>query len=110
MDVELYVYDLSRGLARNMSAALVGVQLDAIYHTAIVLEGVEYGKLFRLYSMVDNRILISVVYDGGIQMATPGMTHLGKPMQILNLGRTSLPMDIIRDYIESMRPLYTAEV
>ncbi len=46
MDVELYVYDLSRGLARNMSAALIGVQLDAIYHTSIVFEGVEYGQLF----------------------------------------------------------------
>ena len=48
MDVELYVYDLSRGLARNMSAALIGVQLDAIYHTSIVFEGIEYGKLFQL--------------------------------------------------------------
>jgi len=46
MDVELYVYDLSRGLARNMSAGLIGVQLDAIYHTSIVFEGIEYGKSF----------------------------------------------------------------
>lgn len=44
MDVELFVYDLSQGLARNMSAALIGVQLDAVYHTSIVFEGVEYGK------------------------------------------------------------------
>jgi desumoylating isopeptidase 1 len=55
-------------------------------------------------------ILMSIVYDGGIQMVTPGMTHLGRPMQILKLGRTSLPMDIIMDYLDSMRPIYTAEV
>jgi hypothetical protein len=55
MDVELYVYDLSRGLARNMSAALIGVQLDAIYHTSIVFEGVEYGKSFRSKPLVGLR-------------------------------------------------------
>jgi hypothetical protein len=48
MDVELYVYDLSQGLARNMSAALIGVQLDAIYHTSIVFEGIEYGMSVHL--------------------------------------------------------------
>ena len=45
MDVELYVYDLSRGLARTMSASLLGVQIDAVYHTSIVIEGVEYGEI-----------------------------------------------------------------
>ena len=55
MDIELYVYDLSRGLARNMSAALIGVQLDAIYHTSIVFEGIEYGKSFLVKSLVWRR-------------------------------------------------------
>jgi hypothetical protein len=27
-----------------MSASLIGVQLDAMYHTSIVLEGVEYVR------------------------------------------------------------------
>ena len=42
MEVQLYLYDLSRGLARSMSATFLGTQLDAIYHTSIVLQGVEY--------------------------------------------------------------------
>lgn len=41
MDVELYVYDLSRGMARQYSQALAGIYIDAIYHTAIVFGGVE---------------------------------------------------------------------
>lgn len=45
MEVQLYLYDLSRGLARSMSASLLGHQLDAIYHTSIVLQGVEYVGL-----------------------------------------------------------------
>lgn len=49
MEVSLYMYDLSRGLVRMMSASLIGVQLDAMYHTSIVLEGVEYVRCFPVY-------------------------------------------------------------
>lgn len=42
MDVELYVYDLSQGLARQMSRSFLGIQIDAVYHTALVFEGIEY--------------------------------------------------------------------
>ena len=35
--VQLYVYDLSRGLARQLSMGLLGKQIDAIYHTSIVV-------------------------------------------------------------------------
>jgi hypothetical protein len=92
MDIQLYVYDLSRGLARNMSASLLGIQLDAIYHTSIVFEGVEY------------------VYDGGIQTVVPGKTHLGSPIEIVKLGRTELPIEVIMDYLESLRSIFTQEV
>lgn len=91
-DVELYVYDLSQGLAKQLSAALLGIQIDAVYHTSIVMEGVEY------------------VYDGGIKTVRPGETHLGKPLQIIPLGQTSLPMEIIIDYLESLKSIYTAAV
>lgn len=33
MDVQLYVYDLTRGMARLMSRGLLGIQIDAVYHT-----------------------------------------------------------------------------
>lgn len=92
MRIQLYVYDLSNGLARQISAALMGVQIDAVYHTSIVMEGIEY------------------VYDGGIRSADPGRTHLGKPMQIMDLGTTNLPMDVIMEYLESLRSIYTPEV
>ena len=92
MEVELYVYDLSRGIARNLSATILGTQLNAVYHTAIVLQGIEY------------------VYDGGIKAVEPGMTHLGPPMQKLSLGKTDLPMEVIQDFLESLRPIYTLEV
>lgn len=92
MDVHLLVYDLSQGLARQMSMGLLGFQLDAIYHTSIELQGREY------------------VYDGGIISIVPGSSHLGQPMEKLHLGKTNLPMDVIGDYLESIRSIFTIEV
>lgn len=91
MDVQLLVYDLSRGLARHMSLGLLGFQLDAVYHTSIELAGREY------------------VYDGGIIAIAPGSSHLGQPMQKMHLGTTSLPMDVIEEYLDSIRPIFTLE-
>ncbi|KAH6845456.1 P-loop containing nucleoside triphosphate hydrolase protein [Chaetomium sp. MPI-CAGE-AT-0009] len=91
MDVHLLVYDLSRGLARQMSLGLLGFQLDAIYHTSIQLNGLEY------------------VYDGNIVAIRPGSSHLGQPMEKLHLGRTELPMDVIEEYLDSLREIYTVE-
>ncbi|KAK0383490.1 hypothetical protein NLU13_9401 [Sarocladium strictum] len=91
MDVHLLVYDLSRGLAKQMSMGILGFQLDAIYHTSIQLQGREY------------------VYDGGIVSIVPGSSHLGQPMEKLHLGTTSLPMDIIEEYLDSVRSIFTIE-
>ncbi|ESZ99386.1 hypothetical protein SBOR_0256 [Sclerotinia borealis F-4128] len=91
MNVQLYIYDLSKGLARNLSGALLGVQIDAIYHTSVVFGGIEY------------------TYDGGVKTVRPGETHLGKPLQVLELGKTDLPMDVILEYLESLKAIYTFE-
>ncbi|KAK5200385.1 hypothetical protein LTR99_009182 [Exophiala xenobiotica] len=91
MEVQLYVYDLSQGLARQYSRALTGVQIDAIYHTAIVLNNVEY------------------FFGQGIHRKVPGSTHHGRPMQIVPLGHTDLPLDVIEEYIDSLQDIYTPE-
>ncbi|RDA90059.1 hypothetical protein CP533_2377 [Ophiocordyceps camponoti-saundersi (nom. inval.)] len=91
MDVHLLVYDLSGGLARQMSTALLGFQLDAVYHTSIELDGREF------------------VYDGGIITIIPGTSHLGRPLRKLLLGTTRLPMHVIYEYLDSIRPIFTFE-
>lgn len=91
MDVHLLVYDLSQGMARQMSMGLLGFQLDAIYHTSIELDGLEY------------------VYDGNVVAIAPGSSHLGQPIQRLHLGSTHLPKDVINQYLESLRDVYTVE-
>ncbi|RAH44947.1 bifunctional C97 family peptidase/thioredoxin family protein [Aspergillus brunneoviolaceus CBS 621.78] len=70
---------------------LTGTQIDAIYHTSLVLNEVEY------------------YYGQGIQTAVPGSTHHGQPMEKLHLGQTELPLDVIEEYIQSMAEIYTPE-
>lgn len=118
MDVQLYVYDLSQvrivsitlcsivplsnggvfmlihfqGLARSMSRQFLGIQIDAVYHTSIVLNSVEY------------------FFGQGVQTYSAGTTHHGRPMEIVKLGQTALPVEIILEYLESLKEIYTAEV
>lgn len=56
--VELYVYDLSNGLARQMSLQLTGKQIDGIWHTSVVVFGME------------------VFYGQGISITSPGKSHV----------------------------------
>ncbi|KAJ6113465.1 hypothetical protein N7523_006782 [Penicillium sp. IBT 18751x] len=91
MDVQLYVYDLSKGLARQFSRALTGTQIDAIYHTSIVVNGIEY------------------YYGQGIQTAAPGSTHHGQPIERLKLGTTELPAEVIEEWLASLTEIYTPE-
>lgn len=89
--VELYVYDLSQGMARQFSLGLLGTFIDAIYHTSIVLGGREY------------------YYGQGIQFSIPGGTHHGNPMEKIHLGVTSLTDEIFLEYLDSLKPIYSPE-
>ncbi|KAI0438059.1 DUF862-domain-containing protein [Xylaria telfairii] len=91
MDVHLLVYDLSGGLARQLSMGMLGFQLDAVYHTSIELEGIEY------------------VYDAGINEIRPGSSHLGRPLERIHLGKTELPLEVIVEYLDSLREIYTPQ-
>ena len=75
-----------------MSQQFLGTQIDAIYHTSIVIEGIEY------------------YFGQGIQTCAAGATHHGKPMEVIQMGQTALPMEIILEYLESLKTVYSAEV
>ncbi|MEW5310560.1 MAG: hypothetical protein WDW38_002347 [Sanguina aurantia] len=79
--VQLYVYDLSQGMARQLSPMLLGQQIDGIWHTAVVVRGLEY------------------FYGQGIQISRAGTTPFGVAVQVLDLGTTSIPTDIIDELL-----------
>ncbi|KAK5133336.1 hypothetical protein LTR08_007861 [Meristemomyces frigidus] len=91
MNIELYVYDLSRGMARSMSKQFLGIQLDAVYHTSLVFAGIEY------------------LFGAGVQTCAAGSTHHGRPMEVIPMGTTHLPLDTILEYLESLKQVYTPE-
>ncbi|KAI7551807.1 DUF862-domain-containing protein [Hortaea werneckii] len=91
MEVQLYVYDLTHGMARQMSQQLLGFKIDAVYHTSLVFNGIEY------------------FFGAGVQTCYAGTTHHGRPMEIESLGATHLPMETILEYLESLKQIYTPE-
>ncbi|XP_011347523.1 uncharacterized protein LOC105285190 isoform X3 [Ooceraea biroi] len=83
--VELYIYDLTKGMAAMMSPILIGRQLDGIWHTAIVAYGREY-----------------FFGPAGIHSIRPGGTELGEPQRIEKLGETYLPYSVFLEYINGL--------
>lgn len=83
--VELYIYDLSKGMAAIMSSTVIGRHVEGIWHTAIVAYGREY-------------------YFGpkGIQTSRPGGTVLGEPDKVEKIGVTYLSYSIFLEYINGL--------
>lgn len=89
--VQLYVYDLSKGLASQLSLSLIGKQIDGIWHTSVVVFDRE------------------IFYGRGIQITTPGASHHGQPLQVLDMGETSLDEDTFDEYLMEMGTHYTVD-
>ncbi|MCD7452217.1 hypothetical protein HAX54_015794 [Datura stramonium] len=89
--VSLNVYDLSQGLARQLSTTFLGKAIEGIWHTGVVVYGHEY------------------YFGGGIQHAPAGTTPYGTPVQVVDLGITHVPKDVFELYLQEISPRYTAE-
>ncbi|XP_051968509.1 desumoylating isopeptidase 1b [Xyrauchen texanus] len=84
-NVKLYIYDISKGLARQLSPLMLGRQLEGIWHTSIVAYGEEF-------------------FFGGVGISSchPGGTLLGMPDSIVDLGNTEVPRDLFLEYLSSL--------
>jgi desumoylating isopeptidase 1 len=84
-DVHLAIYDLSRGMARSLSAQFLGPQyaIEIIPHTGIVVYGQEY------------------FFGGGIQSEDPQSFRRNTqmmPIQVVHLGRTRVPREQFEEW------------
>ncbi|OAG29888.1 hypothetical protein NEDG_02125 [Nematocida displodere] len=70
--VEVWVYDITNGMAVSMLKEMVGADIKGIWHTSVVVFGKEY------------------YFQGGIQRNSPGTTAFGRPVERLPFGETSL--------------------
>eukprot|EP00128_Syssomonas_multiformis_P015795 Colp12_sorted_trinity150504_noHs@556 len=88
--VKVYIYDLSRGLAAQLSVALIGKYMAGIWHTSVVVYGTEY------------------YFGSGIQYSKPGETHLGAPQETFDAGVTHIPKDVFLDFLQDISSKYNA--
>ncbi|KAL2336865.1 hypothetical protein Fmac_011311 [Flemingia macrophylla] len=89
--VTLNVYDLSQGLARQLSTSFLGKAIEGIWHTGIVVYGNEY------------------YFGGGIQHSPAGSTPYGTPLRVVDLGITHVPKDVFETYLQEISPRYLPE-
>ncbi|ODV63904.1 C97 family peptidase, partial [Ascoidea rubescens DSM 1968] len=88
--VKLYVYDLSQGMARTMAPSFVGIDIEAIYHTSIVIYGLEY------------------FFSRGITYCVPGYSHYGTPIEVIEFDKTFISQDIFSEYLGEISSIYSA--
>jgi len=89
MSVTLHVYDLSQGMASQMSPALLGKQIGGIWHTGIVVFGREY------------------YFGGGICVDAPGTTPYGSPLKEHVIGSTSKSSEEFLAFLRSVSSRFT---
>jgi hypothetical protein len=82
--VILLVYDLSNGMARSYSPALLGKVIEGIWHTSILVHGVEF------------------YYGGGIHESAPRKSPYGHPVKELYIGDTEMSVEMVRDYLREL--------
>ncbi|XP_055699172.1 uncharacterized protein LOC129799373 isoform X2 [Phlebotomus papatasi] len=83
--VELYIYDLTQGMAAVMSSMILGRHIEGIWHTGVVVFGREY------------------FFGGqGIQSCPPGGTVLGAPQKVEKIGETFIPFQVFKDYVRGL--------
>ncbi|KAL9992142.1 putative PPPDE peptidase domain-containing protein [Helianthus debilis subsp. tardiflorus] len=89
--VTLHAYDLSGGLARQLSMSFLGKAIEAIWHTGVVVYGTEY------------------YFGNGIQQIPAGTAPYGTPLRVIDLGVTHVPKDMFEMYLQEISPRYTQE-
>ncbi|KIJ62739.1 hypothetical protein HYDPIDRAFT_30327 [Hydnomerulius pinastri MD-312] len=89
--VKLYIYDLSNGLAQQLSVQLTGRQIEGIWHTSVVVFDKE------------------IFYGQGISVTQPGKSHHGAPLRIVDVGETAIDEETFTEYLNAMREQYTAD-
>ena len=91
--VRVHVYDLSMGMARVHSAALLGTEIPIVPHTGVVV----YGREFY--------------FSGGIQNDDPSFfaTSRGIPVcRTIDLGDTEIPEEVFHEFLSERSSDFTA--
>ena len=92
--VEIYLYDISRGFASNVSKKLIGKQISGIWHSSIVVYGKEYFFSNQVYCLPKGEF-------SKIKSLLPS--------KIINYGKTIVPEELFNERFEASKQLFTNE-
>jgi len=90
-EVVLHVYDLSVGFAPLLSPLLLGKQIAGIWHTGVVIRGREY------------------YFGNGINVDLAGNTPFQSPTEVLRMGKTYVPPELIEEILIDLSQKFTPE-
>ncbi|ETL79400.1 hypothetical protein L917_19973 [Phytophthora nicotianae] len=91
--VTLHVYDLSHGMARQLSPALLGKTIDGVWHTGVLVFGKEY-----------------FFGGGGIQAMAPELVvqrYGMQPVRAITLGETSRTQQQLEQFLRENSSRFT---
>ena len=89
--VRLAVYDLSGGMARVMSAQLLGQAIDIIPHTGVLVYGEEF------------------FFGGGIQRTShEAFCQTIRPVEYVDLGSTAVSQERFQEFLREIAPRFSA--
>lgn len=91
MSVQLRLYDLSNGLAHQISTSLLGKYIEGIWHSGIVYNDIEF------------------FYGGGICKQPAGDYASGVPTKVVSLGTTMVSLQVFQEFLENISYKYTLE-
>lgn len=98
--VELLLYDISNGASRFLSPVLLGRQFEAIYHSSVLVFGLEYwygGKLFENTPPLD----ASVFGPPLVQSAVPlQVSRYSQDLRVVRLGHTLSTRRELRTFLK----------
>lgn len=87
--VYLYVYDLTGGMAKQLSPMLIGRAIEGIWHSGIVAFGNEY------------------FFGDGICNMPPGTTPFGTPYKKEYLGETGLDKELFHEFLSDIKDRFS---
>ncbi|KIM24660.1 hypothetical protein M408DRAFT_331638 [Serendipita vermifera MAFF 305830] len=89
--VQLWMYDLSKGMAKKITNLFSRREIDGIWHSSIVVFDRE------------------IWFGDGITTCVPGTCHLGMPHQVMTLGVTQVDERTFNDFLDQTRQLFSEE-
>ena len=90
-EVLLYQYDLTNGMATKVAKFMTGKDVEAIWHTSLVVYGNEY------------------FFGGGICIGKPKCTPYGIPIKESVFGKTTKTQEEFEKYLKTIDDRYNEE-